>query len=345
MDLQGKSVQADVLPSQNSEAVRAGLPQKLPRELGRELAPLVYATLLWTWVSIVRRTTCRDPGVLKRCYLDRGIRLWGPWLQSPWAFVAWVDQHLGGKPSPKHSLDRIDNDRGYEPGNLRWATPKEQVRNCRTARRVTVEGRVEVLCDLAERYGLAPGTVRQRLNRGWSLDEALRPLEPQEKRRLRTLRRKEEAEARAKRVAERLEAGVARARARASRKANRAKSAAVRAAKRKAREALRAQGLWCGNGRPPSRAACEVASAHQVSRERAYHHLRAMGSLEAALAAPPRAPGRPGKHASCDVQQVMDAFGWRSRDRAVSHLSRYGSLEAALANPPRRPGRPRREAP
>lgn len=71
------------------------------------------------WQSMKRR--CRfDDG-----YIKKGTRVCDEWLHDFAAFYA----HVGDPPSPAHSIDRIDNDGHYEPGNVRWATAKQQRAN------------------------------------------------------------------------------------------------------------------------------------------------------------------------------------------------------------------------
>jgi hypothetical protein len=89
----------------------------------------------------------RDPlyqtcaGIKARClnpshghyaaYGGRGITLHPAWAQSMRAFIEGIKAEIGPRPSPDFSIDRIDNEKGYEPGNLRWATRSEQLRNRR----------------------------------------------------------------------------------------------------------------------------------------------------------------------------------------------------------------------
>jgi Staphylococcus phage HNH endonuclease len=93
----------------------------------------LYNTVGWRWLySAIQR--CR-PGYSKHeHYFDRGISVCPKW--NPITVEGLQDflKELGPQPSPAHSVDRIDNDRGYEHGNIKWATPKEQRANQRAKR-------------------------------------------------------------------------------------------------------------------------------------------------------------------------------------------------------------------
>ena len=102
-------------------------------------------------------------------YGGRGIKVCDRWRHDFAAFL--VD--VGPRPSPSHSLDRFpDNDRGYEPDNVRWATASEQQRNTRRNRLVTYHGETRPLCEWAEVYQLDYHVVRDRLARGWPPERA-----------------------------------------------------------------------------------------------------------------------------------------------------------------------------
>lgn len=105
-----------------------------------------------------------------RDYGGRGIVVCEQWRASFAAFL--VD--MGRRPSPDHSLDRIDNNGNYEPGNCRWATRVEQARNRSNARLLTLDGTTLNLAVWAEMQGIQEATIRARITRrGWSVSDAL----------------------------------------------------------------------------------------------------------------------------------------------------------------------------
>ena len=91
---------------------------------------LVDSRLYSIWEGIKAR--CFNPNNPRYVsYGDRGITLYSDWVDDPEAFVDWINSNLGPRPTKMHSLDRIDNNRNYEPGNLRWADPVVQAYNKR----------------------------------------------------------------------------------------------------------------------------------------------------------------------------------------------------------------------
>ena len=81
------------------------------------------------WKRIRRRCYDTDTHNYKH-YGGRGIRMYDEWRDDAGAFIRWVEANLGPRPTGM-SLDRIDNNGDYEPGNLRWATQAEQNQNKR----------------------------------------------------------------------------------------------------------------------------------------------------------------------------------------------------------------------
>jgi len=75
-----------------------------------------------------------------------------PWAENFEEFRRYIEEELGPRPSPQHSLDRIENEFGYAPGNLRWSDPKTQQRNKSNNRTTTINGEERCLQEWLEAY-------------------------------------------------------------------------------------------------------------------------------------------------------------------------------------------------
>lgn len=116
-----------------------------------------------TWCSMKRR--CTNPSTKNfRHYGGRGITVCQRWMDSYEVFLS----DMGRRPSPKHTLDRIDNNKGYSPDNCRWATYKEQALNKSTTRRINGKS----VQELSLESGISVKCLQLRLHRGWSIERA-----------------------------------------------------------------------------------------------------------------------------------------------------------------------------
>lgn len=128
-------------------------------------------------------------GMKRRCYriVDpaykyygaRGITVCDRWRNS---FAAFYED-MGPRPSPAHSIDRIDNNGNYEPGNCRWAEVLVQANNRSSSKLIEYKGRKQTAYHWEVELGFDKGLIAQRLKRGWSdLRAVATPPEPLQRR-------------------------------------------------------------------------------------------------------------------------------------------------------------------
>lgn len=118
-----------------------------------------------TWSHMKSR--CNNPSDHKYyAYGARGIRVCDRWSNSFSNFYT----DMGAKPSPTHSIDRIDNNGDYTPKNCRWATPKEQAYNKSTTTKVFYKGKAYDVPDVSALTGIRESNIRNRIKRNWSAD-------------------------------------------------------------------------------------------------------------------------------------------------------------------------------
>lgn len=132
------------------------------------------------WRAVISRCEA-ESNINFHDYGGRGIRICNRWRESFQSFY----EDMGERPSPKHEIDRIDNDGSYTCGrcddcvarrataNCRWVTRKQQSRNKRSNRLITFDGKTMPVCEWAETLGISVRTIRSRLGRGRSAEAAL----------------------------------------------------------------------------------------------------------------------------------------------------------------------------
>lgn len=119
-----------------------------------------------TWKAM--RWRCNEKSPDRERYFDRGITVCPRWDN----FLNFLDD-MGKRPTPKHTLDRLDNDLGYSPTNCRWATMKQQANNTSRTNFVIAGGNRINLTEIHEKTGVHLETLRARVKKGWSYNKII----------------------------------------------------------------------------------------------------------------------------------------------------------------------------
>ena len=131
---------------------------------------LIKTSEYFAWSGMRERCFNKNNQSYER-YGGRGITVCERW-QGRDGFTNFLAD-MGQKPTPGHTIERRDNNGNYEPGNVRWATRKEQARNTRRNRLITSGGETKCLHEWAEVSGINPFTILRRLKVGWPVELAI----------------------------------------------------------------------------------------------------------------------------------------------------------------------------
>lgn len=128
-----------------------------------------YSSVYRIWAAMVQR--CENPNMTNyHSYGGRGVTVHESWK----AFDGFYADM--GEPEPGMTLDRIDNEKGYGPGNCRWASRREQANNRRTNTVMTFNDKSLTIAEWSRLIGIEKSTLIGRINRGWSVEKVLTTL-------------------------------------------------------------------------------------------------------------------------------------------------------------------------
>jgi hypothetical protein len=120
-----------------------------------------------SWSLMISR--CTNPKATKyEAYGAKGILVCDQWMGSFTQFLADVGERPAGM-----TIDRIDNSKGYEPDNVRWATPYQQAKNRSNVKLITAFGETLCLAEWERKTGVSRSTIRKRINAGMTAEKAL----------------------------------------------------------------------------------------------------------------------------------------------------------------------------
>jgi hypothetical protein len=110
------------------------------------------------------KSRCDNPNNIEyKNYGGRGITYYSTWKQFD-NFYSYIMHSIGERPTLQHSLDRINNDKGYEPGNIKWSTDQEQSNNTRKNIFLEYNGQTKTISQWSEITGISRMTMYYRLN-------------------------------------------------------------------------------------------------------------------------------------------------------------------------------------
>ena len=114
-------------------------------------------------------------------YGERGINIASEWKNNRKKFTEDILSTIGHRTSKIHQLDRIDVNRNYEPGNLRWSTPEENNKNKRNNNLIKIGKETRTLTEWAKKSRISQSTILWRVKNNWTENKWLEPIKKNKK--------------------------------------------------------------------------------------------------------------------------------------------------------------------